>query len=127
MKRLIKIVLILLGSPSSQCTDVKTVFLCCGLIVNSGLKLVMKNTKQNTPPIHKFWINYLKTKHQVYSHFKEGKVYHAKTLEMYYVKTLEVYHAKTLEVYHVKNTRGVYCKNTRGVLLSKCSLEVISI
>ena len=84
--------------------------------MNSGLKLVMKNTKQNAPPIHDFQFNYFKTKYRVRSLFKRGKGTYVKTLEVYNVKTLEVYNVKTLEVYDVK---------TLEVFVIKYSLEVI--
>ena len=70
----------------------------------------MKNTKQNAPPIHEFWINYLKTKHRFFFSFQGGKGNHVKALEVYcistrgvYVTTLEVYTAKTLEVFCYQN------------------------
>ena len=46
MKQLIKIVLILLGSPSSQCTDVKTWFLV--LWFNCEFRIETGNEKHKT-------------------------------------------------------------------------------
>ena len=46
MKQLIKIVLILLGSPSSQCTDVKTCFLM--LWFNCEFRIETGNEKHKT-------------------------------------------------------------------------------
>ena len=68
---IVKIVLILLESPHSQCTDVKHVFSFCGLIVNSGMKLITKNINKNTPTIHDF--KFSKQKLCVCSFSKEGK------------------------------------------------------
>ena len=63
----------------------------------------MKNTKQNAPLIHDFWLNFPK-QNTVYFIFqkKEGKELTSKkkkTLEVYNVKTLEMYNVKTLEVF----------------------------
>ena len=73
MKQLLKIVLILLYSPPSQCTDVKTCFLV--LWFNCEFRIETDNEKHKTkcPLIHDFWFNYFKTKCRVCSLFKKGK------------------------------------------------------
>ena len=50
----IKIVLILLDSPLSQCTDVKTCFLVLWFNCEFMIETDNENTKQNAPTIHNF-------------------------------------------------------------------------
>ena len=73
MKQLLKILLILLYSPPSQCTDVKTCFLVlwfnCEFMIETGNN--KKKHKTKCLPIHDFQFNYFKTKCHVCSLFKK--------------------------------------------------------
>ena len=68
------------------------------------IEIVDKKYKTKCPPIHKFQINYLKTKMPIFFSLscQGGKGSHVKALEVYTVKALEVYTVKALEVYTVK-------------------------
>ena len=84
MKQLLKIVLILLDSPPSQRTDVKTCFLM--LWFNCELRIETGNEKtQNKMPCQ-FMIQ---NKIPCLFSFQRGKGTHVKTLEVYNVETLE--------------------------------------
>ena len=109
--------------------------------MNSGLKLWMKNTKQNACRFMNFGLTILKQNANFFSisiSHRGGKGNHVKTLEVYTVKTLEVYTVKTLEVYIVKalevytvKALEVYTVKALEVYTVKhyrcqnCSLEVI--
>ena len=67
---IVKIVLILLDSPHSQCTDVKTCSLILWFNCEFRNKLIMKNINKNAPTIHDL---VFKTKLHVCSFSKEGK------------------------------------------------------
>ena len=107
MKQLLKIVLILFDSPSSQCTDKKKTCFCV-LWFNYELKTETGNEKHKTkcPTNSQLWLNISKQNTVYFISFsKEEKdmslqeVYNVKTLEVYNVKTLQVYNVKTLEVF----------------------------
>ena len=99
MKQLLKIVLNLFDSPSSQCTD-KNLFHV--LWFNCELKIENENEKHKTkhPTDSRLWLNISK-QNTVYFFLKREKTYII-TLEVYNTKTLEVYNVKTLEVYNTK-------------------------
>ena len=61
--------------PTHRCK--KHVFSFCGLIVNSGLKVITKNINKNALKIHDFWFSKQK-KLCVCSLFKRGKGTNAK-------------------------------------------------
>ena len=67
---IVKIVLILLDSLHSHCTDVKTCFLILWFNCEFRIKTDNKKYKQNAPMIHDIWFS--KTKLHVYFS-KEGK------------------------------------------------------
>ena len=68
---IVKIVLILLDSLHSQCTDVKTCFLILWFNCEFRIETDNKKYKQNTPMIHDFWFS--KQKLHVCSFSKKGK------------------------------------------------------
>ena len=67
---IVKIVLTLLDSPHSHCTDVKTCFLILWFICEFRIETDNEKYKQNAPKIHDNWFS--KTKLCVYFS-KEGK------------------------------------------------------
>ena len=68
---IVKIVLILLDIPHSQCTVVKTCFLILWFNCEFRIETDNKKYKQNAPTIHDFWFS--KQKLRVCSFSKEGK------------------------------------------------------
>ena len=101
MKQLLKIVLILFDSPSSQCTD-KTCFHI--LWLNYELKIETGNEKYKTkcPTDSRLWLNISKQNTMFFFLSQQRKKTYVITLEAYNVKALEVYNVKALEVYSIK-------------------------
>ena len=89
---IIKIVLILLDIPLSQCTDVKTCFLV--FLFNREFRIETDNKKYKTKCLDDSQFLVFKMKCRVRFLFEKGKGTIVKTLEVYNVKTLEVYHVK---------------------------------
>ena len=71
MKQLLKIVLILLDSPHSQCTDVKTCFLILWFNCEFRIETDNEKYKQKFPNNSRFLV--FKTKTQCMFFFKRGK------------------------------------------------------
>ena len=88
---IVKIVLILLDSLHSHCTDVKTCFLILWFNCEFRIETDNEKYKQNAPKIHDIWFSKNKTP---CIFFQRGKGTNVKTLEVYNVKTLEVYNVK---------------------------------
>ena len=107
MKQLLKIVLILLYSPPSQCTDVKSCFLV--LWFNCEFRIETGNEKCKNKMPCQFTIFGLTISKQnaVYVLFSKKKKWGKENTRGVPCKTLEVYNVKILEVYHVKHWRCI--------------------
>ena len=89
---IVKIVLILLDSPYSQHTDVKTCFLVLWFNCEFRIETDNKKYKQKRPDNSRFSV--FKTKLHVIFFSQRGKGTSVKTLEVYNVKTPELFNVK---------------------------------
>ena len=89
---IVKIVLILLDSLHSQCTDVKTCFLV--LWFNCEFRIETDNENINKTPQQSTIFSFQNRTPYIYIFFQRRKGTNVKTLEVYNVKTLEVCNVK---------------------------------